>query len=57
MSLEQLETIKSVNKGYRAEVGVVTYCRRGQEADDRSKFRILLVSFLSFLYVRLFGKI
>ncbi|XP_015884060.1 uncharacterized protein LOC107419774 isoform X1 [Ziziphus jujuba] len=36
------ETIKSGNKGYHAEVGVVTYCRRRQEIDDRSKFRILL---------------
>ncbi|KAF3446887.1 hypothetical protein FNV43_RR12067 [Rhamnella rubrinervis] len=37
-----LETFKSGNKGYRAEVGVVTYCRRRQDTDDSSKFRILL---------------
>ncbi|XP_010539019.1 PREDICTED: zinc carboxypeptidase [Tarenaya hassleriana] len=37
-----LETIKSGNKGYQAELMVVTYCRGGREIDDRSKFRILL---------------
>lgn len=38
--------IKSGNKGYNAEVNVVTYCRGGRESDDRSNFRILLVSSL-----------
>ncbi|KAL5557743.1 hypothetical protein UlMin_033954 [Ulmus minor] len=37
-----LDTIKSANKGYRAKVSVVTYCRRMQESNDRSKFRILI---------------
>ncbi|PON60559.1 Peptidase M14, carboxypeptidase A [Parasponia andersonii] len=37
-----LETVKSKNKGYEAEVAVVTYGRRREEGDDRSKFRILL---------------
>ncbi|XP_035551277.1 carboxypeptidase A6-like [Juglans regia] len=37
-----METIKSRNKGYRAEISVVTYCRGGGEYDDRSMFRILL---------------
>lgn len=37
-----LETVKSGNRDYQAEVKVVTYCRRRQESDDRSKFRILL---------------
>ncbi|CAL2232927.1 unnamed protein product [Prunus armeniaca] len=36
------DTIKSRNKGYSAEIAVVTYCRRSQETDDRPKFRILL---------------
>lgn len=38
-----LETVKSGNRDYQAEVKVVTYCRRRQESDDRSKFRILLM--------------
>jgi hypothetical protein len=37
-----IELIKSGNKGYNAEVNVVTYCRGGKESDDRSNFRILL---------------
>jgi len=38
-----IELIKSGNKGYNAEVNVVTYCRGGKESDDRSNFRILLM--------------
>ncbi|XP_050366654.1 inactive metallocarboxypeptidase ecm14 isoform X2 [Argentina anserina] len=37
-----LDTIKARNKGYSAEIDVVTYCRRRQEGDDKPKFRILL---------------
>ncbi|KAA8528819.1 hypothetical protein F0562_036174 [Nyssa sinensis] len=37
-----LETIRSQNKGYHAEMTVVTYCRNRKEIEDRSKFRILL---------------
>ncbi|KAE9586681.1 hypothetical protein Lal_00004835 [Lupinus albus] len=37
-----METFKSGNKGYGAEVAVVTYCKRERENDERSKFRILL---------------
>ncbi|KAB1203553.1 hypothetical protein CJ030_MR8G015376 [Morella rubra] len=37
-----METIKSRNKGYKADISVVTYCQGGRENDDRSKFRILL---------------
>uniref|UniRef100_A0A2N9G5H3 Peptidase M14 domain-containing protein n=1 Tax=Fagus sylvatica TaxID=28930 RepID=A0A2N9G5H3_FAGSY len=37
-----METIKSRNKGYPAEISVVTYCRGRKDNDDRSKFRILL---------------
>ncbi|KAF7829489.1 carboxypeptidase A6 [Senna tora] len=37
-----LETIKAGNKGYGAEVAVVTYCKGKREYDERSKFRILL---------------
>lgn len=45
LSLKQLETVTSKNKGYQAEVAVVTYCSKREERNDRSKFRILLVSF------------
>ncbi|XP_062018683.1 inactive metallocarboxypeptidase ecm14 isoform X2 [Rosa rugosa] len=37
-----LDTIKAQNKGYSAEIAVVTYSRRRQEADDKPRFRILL---------------
>ncbi|XVE56273.1 hypothetical protein DITRI_Ditri03aG0225300 [Diplodiscus trichospermus] len=37
-----VETIKAGNKGYEAEITVVTYCQSRKESDDRSKFRILL---------------
>ncbi|KAJ9165869.1 hypothetical protein P3X46_020687 [Hevea brasiliensis] len=37
-----LETIKTENKGYKAEITVATYCRSRRGSDDRSKFRILL---------------
>ena len=43
---QQMETFEGENKGYLAHVAVVTYCRNRQE-DDKSKFRILLVSFFS----------
>ncbi|XP_010683637.2 uncharacterized protein LOC104898281 [Beta vulgaris subsp. vulgaris] len=36
-----IETIASENKGYQAQIAVVTYCRDRKE-DDKSKFRILL---------------
>ncbi|KAF5740944.1 carboxypeptidase A2-like isoform X1 [Tripterygium wilfordii] len=37
-----VNTFKTGNKGYNAEITVVTYCQSGRESDDRSKFRILL---------------
>nr|XP_043632217.1 carboxypeptidase A6-like [Erigeron canadensis] len=37
-----LETFQSTNKGYHAELNVVTYCRNRTAIDDKSKFRILL---------------
>ncbi|XP_022875417.1 uncharacterized protein LOC111393883 [Olea europaea var. sylvestris] len=37
-----MEKISSKNKGYEAEMTVVTYCQNRKETDDRSKFRILL---------------
>ncbi|XP_062164665.1 metallocarboxypeptidase A-like protein MCYG_01475 [Alnus glutinosa] len=37
-----METIKSRNKGYQAEISVVTYCRGRRENNDGSKFRVLL---------------
>lgn len=43
---QQMDTVTSTNKGYQAEITVITYSRNRKEIDDRSKFRILLVSFL-----------
>ncbi|KAG6526064.1 hypothetical protein ZIOFF_016039 [Zingiber officinale] len=37
-----METIKAGNKGYVAEILVVTYNRHTEDIDDQSKFRILL---------------
>ncbi|KAG6499841.1 hypothetical protein ZIOFF_039636 [Zingiber officinale] len=37
-----METIKAGNKGYTAEILVVTYNRHTEDVDDQSKFRILL---------------
>ncbi|XP_038883968.1 metallocarboxypeptidase A-like protein MCYG_01475 [Benincasa hispida] len=37
-----IETMKSRNKGYVAEIPVVTYCHGRNNIDDTSKFRILL---------------
>ncbi|KAL2471795.1 Zn-dependent exopeptidase superfamily protein [Abeliophyllum distichum] len=37
-----IERVFSKNKGYEAEITVVTYCQNRKESDDRSKFRILL---------------
>ncbi|KAI4336704.1 hypothetical protein L6164_015196 [Bauhinia variegata] len=37
-----METMQAGNKGYNAELTVVTYCQGRGESDERSKFRILL---------------
>ncbi|KAL3505486.1 hypothetical protein ACH5RR_035327 [Cinchona calisaya] len=37
-----IETIFSKNKGYQAEMTVVTYCSKRTDCDGKSKFRILL---------------
>ncbi|XP_071925401.1 uncharacterized protein [Coffea arabica] len=37
-----IETIPSKNKGYNAEMTVVTYCRKRKDCDGKSKFRVLL---------------
>ncbi|KAG5542544.1 hypothetical protein RHGRI_022175 [Rhododendron griersonianum] len=37
-----METIGSQNKGYRAEMTVVTYCLNRTEIDDKLKYRVLL---------------
>ncbi|XP_062098499.1 uncharacterized protein LOC133804378 [Humulus lupulus] len=37
-----LKTVTSRNKGYQAEVAVVTYGRRREESDERLMYRILL---------------
>ncbi|OAY22595.2 metallocarboxypeptidase A-like protein TRV_02598 [Manihot esculenta] len=37
-----VETIKTENKGYRAEITVATFCSSSRGSDDRSKFRILI---------------
>ncbi|KAG6487293.1 hypothetical protein ZIOFF_055879 [Zingiber officinale] len=39
-----MEIIKAGNKGYAAEILVVTYNRHTEDVDDESKLRILLVS-------------
>jgi len=41
-----METLKAANKGYGAQINVVTYGKENEEKDKRSKLRILLVSFL-----------
>lgn len=38
-----METFQTTNKGYSAELNVVTYCRNRTAIDDKSKFRILLM--------------
>lgn len=38
-----METFQSTNKGYHAELNVVTYCRNRTAIEDKSKFRILLM--------------
>lgn len=42
-----METIGSQNKGYRAEMTVVTYCLNRTEIDDKLKYRVLLVCLVS----------
>ncbi|XP_030548743.1 carboxypeptidase A6 [Rhodamnia argentea] len=37
-----MNNIRSGNRGYRAELAIVTYCRNIRESNDKSKFRILL---------------
>ncbi|KAJ9542111.1 hypothetical protein OSB04_028617 [Centaurea solstitialis] len=37
-----METFQSTNKGYHAELNVVTYCQNRTAIEDKSKFRILL---------------
>lgn len=37
-----IQTVSSTNKGYQAEVTVITYCRKRKDCDGKSKLRILL---------------
>ncbi|KAM7259660.1 hypothetical protein ACFE04_015401 [Oxalis oulophora] len=37
-----IETLNTGNKGYNADISVVTYCRKRREKDAKAKFRILL---------------
>lgn len=39
----RIETIKTQNQGYLAEISVVTYSHYNNEIDNKSKFRILLM--------------
>lgn len=39
-----METLSGKNRGYEADVKVVTYCQNREETDEKSKFRILIVS-------------
>lgn len=38
-----IEKISTKNKGYQAELTVVTYCRKRKDCEGKSKFRILLM--------------
>lgn len=38
-----METLNSKNRGYEADVKVVTYCQNREETDEKSKFRILIM--------------
>ncbi|KAJ4849804.1 hypothetical protein Tsubulata_031522 [Turnera subulata] len=49
-----VETIEAGNRGYGAEITVVTYSRSRKKADDKSKYRILLVD--KFLVFQSFGQ-
>ncbi|KVI05201.1 Peptidase M14, carboxypeptidase A [Cynara cardunculus var. scolymus] len=42
VTFQQIETYTSKNKGYQAELDVVTYRQNRNEIEDNSKFRILL---------------
>lgn len=42
--LKQIETMSGKNKGYEAEMTIVTYDRDRKENDDKAKLKILLVS-------------
>ncbi|KAL8150043.1 uncharacterized protein LOC141709075 [Apium graveolens] len=37
-----METLNGKNRGYEADVKVVTYCQNREETDEKSKFRILI---------------
>ena len=49
--LKQIETLSGTNKGYKAEITVVTYDRDRKDNDDKAKLRILLVSILLFISI------
>lgn len=38
-----METLNGKNRGYEADVNVVTYCQNREETDEKSKFRILIM--------------
>jgi len=42
-----METVKAGNKGYAAEIAVVTYCKGKRDSPEKPKLRILLVRFIA----------
>jgi hypothetical protein len=42
-----METVKAGNKGYGAEIAVVTYCKGKRDSPEKPKLRILLVRFIA----------
>lgn len=49
--MKQIEKLSGKNKGYKAEITVVTYDRDRKDNDDKAKLRILLVSILPFISI------
>jgi hypothetical protein len=47
-----METVKAGNKGYGAEIAVVTYCKGKKDSPEKPKLRILLVRFLLSLVLK-----
>ena len=44
-----MEILNGQNRGYEADLNVVTYCQNRKETDEKSKFRILIVSWITLL--------
>jgi len=53
----QMETVKAGNKGYGAEIAVVTYCKGKRDSPEKPKLRILLVRFIAIINKLSFHKL